>query len=227
MYRRRVLRIIVLIGFGIIFSLVFLEVVLTQQSKEYKTMWANISQSVEKLRVKFKLQPDALAVIVDPSKQELYLIRGQTILKTYPISTGKAGLGCQAGSYKTPIGTHKIQEKYGDGAKMGTIFKARKNTDQLAKIYTNRIKIKKDYITTRIMWLEGQENHLNKGANVDSHARYIYIHGTAEEGLIGQPASQGCIRMRNKQVIELFDYVPSGTLIEIQNKEFVKAKTKH
>jgi hypothetical protein len=87
--------------------------------------------------------------------------------------------------------------------------------------------ILEDDVTTRIMWLDGQENKVNKNGNIDSHKRYIYIHGTPEEGLIGEPASHGCIRMKNADVIELFDAVPSGTLVEIQNKAFLKTKVKN
>ena len=120
------------------------------------------------------------------------------------------------GSNKTPLGVHRISEKIGDNAPTGTIFRARKNTKRIAKILTKRDeKSKYDNITTRIMWLSGMEKGINQGGKVDSHSRYIYIHGTDEEGRLGKPASHGCIRMSNKSVIDLFDQVPVGTIVDI------------
>ncbi|MFQ6092176.1 MAG: L,D-transpeptidase family protein, partial [bacterium] len=102
------------------------------------------------------------------------------------------------------------------GAKIGAIFKSGLNTGEIAKIYTDSTDVQEDLITSRIMWLEGLEAGINKGRDIDSYDRRIYIHGTPEEGLIGVPVSHGCIRMRNKDVIELFDLVSKGTLVEIQ-----------
>jgi len=82
---------------------------------------------------------------------------------------------------------------------------------KIAEILTDKTNAKKDYVTSRIMWLQGEEPGINKGRNMDSYNRYIYIHGTPEEGFIGQPASHGCIRMKNKDVIELFELVEEGT----------------
>ena len=118
------------------------------------------------------------------------------------------------------MGTHRIKEKFGNGAKKGSIFKSRVDTKKLSKIYTDKTDSKIDYVTTRILWLDGQENKINRGNKVDSHDRCIYIHGTPEEGFIGKPASHGCIRMKNTDVIALFDSVSLNTLVEIQNKEF-------
>jgi len=226
MSRRQFLKTLGTIGAGIVINSTIPESLFAQELKEYEEIWADIKESVEKLKANFNLQQNEFAIIIDPSKQKLYLIKGEEILKSYSVSTGKAGIGSEYGSRKTPIGTHRIKEKFGDGAKPGTIFKARGNTGQVADIHTDKIDIKEDYVTTRIMWLNGQENKINKGGNVDSHNRYIYIHGTPEEGLIGEPASHGCIRMKNNDVIELFDFVPLGTLIEIQNKEFIKKEKK-
>ena len=90
------------------------------------------------------------------------------------------------------------------------------NTRRIAEIYIDSTDLEEDPITTRIMWLEGLEAGINRGKGIDSYKRHIYIHGTPEGGLIGQPASHGCIRMRNKDVIELFDLVSKDTLVEIQ-----------
>jgi len=227
MRRREFLNKIIAFCAGIVIELAIAQHLFAQESKNNENAWANIEESVEKLKTKFNLQPNEPAVIIDPSKQKLYLIKNKEILKSYSVSTAKAGMGSESGSSKTPIGAHRIKEKFGNGAKIGTIFKTRSNSGRLAKIYTDKTDILEDEVTTRIMWLDGQENKVNKNGNIDSHKRYIYIHGTPEEGLIGEPASHGCIRMKNADVIELFDAVPSGTLVEIQNKAFLKTKVKN
>jgi lipoprotein-anchoring transpeptidase ErfK/SrfK len=215
MRRREFLNKIIAFCAGIVIEFAIAQHLFAQESKNNEDVWANIEESVEKLKTKFNLQPNEPAVIIDPSKQKLYLIKNKEILKSYSVSTAKAGMGSESGSGKTPIGSHRIKEKFGDRAKLGTIFKARSNSGRLAKIYTDKTDILEDEVTTRIMWLDGQENKVNKNGNIDSHKRYIYIHGTPEEGLIGEPASHGCIRMKNADVIELFDAVPSGTLTNV------------
>ncbi|KAG1663415.1 Amidophosphoribosyltransferase [Nymphon striatum] len=126
----------------------------------------------------------------------------------------KAGLGNLSGSFKTPLGVHKIEEKIGKGAKPGTIFKARLNTHAIAPILFNPDETSNaDNITSRILWLKGLEHGVNLGNDVDTYKRYIYIHGTDEEGRLGTPVSHGCIRMANSEVIELFDEVEVGTIV--------------
>lgn len=180
----------------------------------------DITESVQKLTSQFGLQPEENAIVVNPEKQELYVVQNNKIIKIYPVSTSKNGVGTQKGSERTPWGTHRIKEKIGDGAPEGSVFVAREQTDRVIDIIKNPIDTSEDVVTTRIMWLQGEELNINKGEGVDSHSRYIYIHGTQEEGLIGSPASHGCIRMKNKDVVELFDSVPSGTLVEIQAREY-------
>ncbi len=172
----------------------------------------NRKKILQKLQVKFNLKSDQFAIIVSISKQKLYLIKDEKIIKTYPVSTSKYGVGSKPGSNKTPLGTHYIASKHGEGAKIGTIFKARKNTKKIAKIYIDKTDVPEDFVTTRIMWLKGLES----GINLETLKRYVYIHGTPEEGLIGTPASHGCVRMKNKEVIELFELVSVDTLVEIQ-----------
>lgn len=155
-------------------------------------------------------------IIVKIGEQRLYLLKGDTVIKEYPISTSKYGIGSKEGSYKTPIGLHKISRKIGGGAQIGTIFIGGKNMGRIASIYRDKRRSVKDLVLTRILWLEGLEPGVNKGLGVDSFKRRIYIHGTQEEGYIGQPASMGCIRMKNRDVVELFDMVNEGTLVEIQ-----------
>ncbi len=155
-------------------------------------------------------------IYISVKHQRLYLVNRQQVLKEYVISTAKNGTGNQQGSMKTPLGLHTIKHKIGAGATKNTIFISRKNTGKLAKIYTRPDEnAPADYVTTRIMWLKGLEPGKNKGRGIDSYRRYIYIHGTAEEGKLGSPASHGCIRMSNNDVLELFDLVKEGTPVLI------------
>ena len=115
----------------------------------------------------------------------------------------------------TPHGLHYIKEKHGsktpqNGRMIGRVFYG-----QIAKIHTDTTSSKTDDITSRILWLSGMEKDINKGGNVDSYNRYIYIHGTSEEGKIGTPASHGCIRMLNNDIIELYEKIKIGTKVLI------------
>lgn len=154
-------------------------------------------------------------LFISISYQKLYHIQNEKIIYTYVISSSKYGTGNKIGSNKTPIGLHKIKEKHGtktpvNGRMIGRIF----NGD-IATIYSDRTKSKSDDITSRILWLTGLEIGKNKGGNIDSYKRYIYIHGTSEEGLLGTPSSNGCIRMKNKDIIDLYNRVEVGTLVLI------------
>ena len=153
---------------------------------------------------------------VDISEQRLYLIENSLIKASYPISTSKYGEGSTENSFKTPLGKHSIKEMIGEEAEINTIFTSRINTKRSATIIDQFEDTDNDYVTSRIMWLDGEEDGLNKGGNVDSFRRYIYIHGTHEEGLIGTKASHGCIRMFNYDVIELFNLVNIGTKVLIR-----------
>lgn len=155
------------------------------------------------------------AAVVKISKQMLYVFSAREFVSSYPVSTSRFGIGQHEGSYKTPIGIHCVQEKIGADAESAEIFNARIRTHTLAIIEPEEICTKEDCITSRILWLAGLEEGVNKGAGVDSYARYIYIHGTHEEGLIGRPASEGCIRMKNQDVIELFDCLVVSSLVII------------
>ena len=153
---------------------------------------------------------------VDISEQRLYLIENNLIKASYPISTSKYGEGSIENSFKTPLGEHSIKEMIGEEAEINTIFTSRINTKRSATIIDQFEDSDNDYVTSRIMWLDGEEDGFNKGGNVDSFRRYIYIHGTHEEGLIGTKASHGCIRMFNYDVIELFNLVNIGTKVLIR-----------
>ena len=158
-----------------------------------------------------------LTIEIDISKQRLFLLDNMEIVRSYPISSSKYGEGSTQNSFKTPLGNHVIKEMIGNNAIKNTIFTSRINTKRQAEIIHDEAKSDNDYVTTRIMWLDGQEEGKNKGKGVDSYQRYIYIHGTHEEGLIGQKASHGCIRMFNSDVIELFNDVKKGTKVYIKD----------
>jgi len=162
------------------------------------------------------LAQDNLSIEIDISLQRLYLVDNSTIISSYPISSSKYGEGSKQNSFKTPLGSHMIKEMIGDQVPKNTIFISRINTQREAKIIHDQENSDNDYVTTRIMWLDGLEDGKNKGKGVDSYNRYIYIHGTHEEGLIGQKASHGCIRMFNSDVIELFSVVKKGTKVYIR-----------
>ena len=154
-------------------------------------------------------------LFVSIENQKMYRIQSKNIIETFDISTSKFGIGNQMGSNKTPTGLHKINSKYGhktpvNGRMIGRVFYG-----QIAKIFSDTTTSKTDDITSRILWLEGLENGINKGDNIDSYKRYIYIHGTSEEGRIGMPSSHGCVRMKNKDVIDLFNEVAIGTFVLI------------
>jgi len=147
----------------------------------------------------------------------MYLCEAGEVIKQYPVSTALNGCGCEENSFKTPTGLHQISEKIGDGEPVGMLFKGRQATGDLIDIETSVMDTGKDQITSRILWLGGLEPGINQGDGVDSHDRYIYIHGTNEEGRIGHAVSHGCIRMKNTDVVELFDLVNEGTAVIINS----------
>lgn len=174
-----------------------------------------VADIVAALQAKYPERDAAVLVVVDVESQQLHLILDQKIQRSYPISTSRYGLGSASGSNKTPLGAHYVKRKYGKNAAPLTIFKGRQNTGKIAEIETRPQATNDDWVTTRILWLSGLEEGKNSGPGVDSYQRYIYIHGTHEEGLIGQPASHGCIRMLNADVVELFTLVPKDSLVYI------------
>ena len=154
-------------------------------------------------------------IFVSIDAQKLYLIKKNIIIKSYSISSSEYGIGNKNGSNKTPLGLHTIARKIGEKTPINGRMIARVFTGETSIIYLDGSKSKTDDITSRILWLQGEEDGINKGENIDSFKRYIYIHGTSEEGLIGQPASHGCIRLKNKDVIDLYKDVAIGTLVLI------------
>jgi len=174
-----------------------------------------IKTSLDKITVEHPEASSHSVVIISIPDQCLYLVKQQQIIQNWPISSSAFGVGCRAGSNKTPYGMHRVKYKFGTNKPVGIIFKARKSTGKTARIYKDKTNVKEDLVTTRIIWLEGLEMGLNRGDGIDSYKRYIYIHGTNEEGLIGTPASHGCIRMRNNDVIQLYKQISIGTLVDI------------
>jgi len=154
-------------------------------------------------------------IFVSIDAQKLYLIKKNIIIKSYSISSSEYGIGNKNGSNKTPLGLHTIARKIGEKTPINGRMIARVFTGETSIIYLDGSRSKTDDITSRILWLQGEEDEINKGENIDSFKRYIYIHGTSEEGLIGQPASHGCIRLKNKDVIDLYKDVAIGTLVLI------------
>lgn len=149
--------------------------------------------------------------------QKMYLIRYGHIVSDYPISTSRFGVGNKIHSQKTPTGIHWIKNKMGRRTPINGILKGGSYTGEIAEIEYEPISIEKDLVTSRVLWLEGLEWGVNHGKKVDTYDRKIYIHGTPEEGLIGQPASHGCIRMKNNDITELYDLVKKGLYVLILN----------
>ncbi len=163
---------------------------------------------------KHSIAPTQFVLIVGIAGQTVSLFEHNKFAKKFACSTSRFGIGQTEGSNCTPLGLHRIAEKIGAGEPAGTVFKSRQIIG-----HTSQPELADAKITTRILWLEGLEPGLNKGfngdVNVDSHARYIYIHGTADQKSIGRPESHGCIHLADADLIPLFDLLPTGTLVWI------------
>jgi len=149
---------------------------------------------------------EQLKIQISVRQQRLTLRSGRKTLAVYPVSTSRFGLGSKEGSFKTPTGKFRVAEKIGDGMAPGTVFKSRRPVKPTKKMLRDD-----DLVMTRILWLDGLEPR-----NANTHYRYVYIHGTNHEDEIGTPASHGCVRMKNADVIELFERVEEGTPVEIR-----------
>jgi UDP-N-acetylmuramate--L-alanine ligase len=169
-----------------------------------------LNRIYQKLR-KFLIDPEELFLIQSIEMQTLLVCQKNTVIERYDVSTSRFGNGIRENSFKTPLGIHRIKEKIGDGAPVGRIFKARKDTG----IDWDQHSIEDNLILTRILRLEGLEEGINKGMGVDSYERFIYIHGTNREDLIGTPLSHGCLALRNTDILRLFEIVKEGTLVYI------------
>ncbi|HVE52099.1 MAG TPA: L,D-transpeptidase [Ramlibacter sp.] len=152
---------------------------------------------------------------VDVAAQRLRLALPDGAVRQYAVSTAANGTGCTEGSYCTPTGAHRVRLKIGEGCAPGTVFRARRPTGEVFGPALSAQFPGRDWILTRILWLEGLERGHNRGGAVDTLRRFVYIHGTADEDRMGEPVSHGCIRMRNADVMELFDLVPPGAPVRI------------
>ena len=149
-------------------------------------------------------------------QQSLELLEGRRVIRRYPVSTAKNGPGEQNGSLCTPRGRHIVRAKIGADEPAGTVFVRRRPTGEIWTPELNARYPGRDWILTRILWLSGCEPGKNRLGKVDTMRRYIYIHGSPDTAAMGQPGSIGCIRMRNADIIELFDRVPPYTEVEIR-----------
>lgn len=149
------------------------------------------------------------------SDQTLKLLQVAQPLRTYAVSTAANGSGEQNGSFCTPRGRHHIRLKIGADCPPNTVFVGRRPTGETYTPELHAAYPERDWILTRILWLSGDEPGFNRGGTVDTLRRYIYIHGTPDSTRMGQPGSHGCIRMRNADLIELFDCVEAGTPVVI------------
>lgn len=156
-----------------------------------------------------------ITIDISISQQRLFLFDGSLLLRSYPISSSAYGEGQIENSLKTPLGKHEIQSKIGTNVRKYDFFVSRRHIPQKAKVIEAPLDTEDDYITSRILWLTGLEPGVNMGGNVDSNKRFIYIHGTHEEGLIGIKASHGCIRMFNQDVLELYEIVSPKTPVNL------------
>jgi len=148
-----------------------------------------------------------LDLIENPAEAEC--VAPTVIVESFPVSTSGFGLGSEPGSFKTPLGRFRVGEMIGHGAESGAIFKGRVPTGEIGP--DENPGEPADFVQTRILWLEGLEPH-----NANTRERYIYIHGTNHGEQIGEPSSHGCVRMRNADVIRLFDLVNVGTEVVIE-----------
>lgn len=151
-------------------------------------------------------------------RQELYHIKDGKVIRKYDVSTAARGAGNAYGSNKTPTGLHTIESRIGESVPVGGVFREKSYTGKTVAINHSASPSGNDDIITRILTLQGEENGINQGPrDVDSFKRRIYIHGTPEEGLIGTPASHGCIRMKSRDVIDLFNTSFVGMKVVILN----------
>lgn len=135
----------------------------------------------------------------------------------FPVSTAANGVGCEKDSGCTPLGTHIIRAKIGDGAPVNAVFVGRRQTGEICTPELMAEFPGRDWILTRILWLSGKEIGINRLGNVDTMQRYIYIHGTSDSTDMTTAGSHGCVRMRNDDLITLFDMVSVGTIVQIHN----------
>ena len=158
-------------------------------------------------------------LVINIAQQTLTLYQHNKKMAQYAVSTAKNGIGSQQDSGCTPLGKHFIAKKIGASEPINTVFIGRVPTGEIYEAKLGMLHPERDWILSRILWLGGVEEGLNKGSNseggCDTYQRYIYIHGTPDSEPMGEPLSHGCIRMRNEDIIKLFDQVEAGTSVVI------------
>jgi lipoprotein-anchoring transpeptidase ErfK/SrfK len=158
-----------------------------------------------------------MKIEIDIKRQELVLRDGKgKALKTYSVSTAKKGAGEKNGSFCTPRGRHIVRAKIGAGQPANTVFVRRRPTGEIWSAELHARYPGRDWMLTRILWLSGCEPGKNRLGEVDTMRRYIYLHGSPDAAEMGKPGSIGCVRMRNRDIVELFDLVPPYTPVEIR-----------
>ena len=157
-----------------------------------------------------------MKIDISMPQQTLVLSDGGRVLKRYSVSTAKKGAGELSGSLCTPRGKHIVRAKIGAGLPLNAVFVRRRPTGEVWSRELHEQYPGRDWILTRILWLSGCEPGRNRLGEVDTMRRYIYIHGTPDSAEMGKPGSIGCIRMRNRDIVELFDLIAPYTPVEIQ-----------
>jgi len=155
-------------------------------------------------------------ILIDLAAQTLVLLEGDQVRRRYQVSTARNGPGERQDSGCTPRGLHRIRIRIGADCPEGTVFVGRRPTGEIYHLELAKEYPERDWILTRILWLTGLDSGRNRGGGVDTLRRYIYIHGCPDTEPMGVLCSHGCIRMRNRDLSELFDLVPTGTLVEIR-----------
>ena len=172
--------------------------------------WQRVSEACAPLGIK----PTERVLLVQIASQTLQLMRNGEVVKTYAVSTSARPPSNRRGSLGTPRGLHTIAERIGAGQPPGMVFRGRVPTGRHFSELSDE-ENRGNLVTTRILWLRGLEPGVNQGGDVDSHERYIYLHGTNHEECIGTPISGGCVLLRSLDLIELFEVVRAGDLVLI------------
>lgn len=159
---------------------------------------------------------EPVQVQVSVRDQQLRVIQGDKTLATFAIATARNGVGERNGSQQTPRGWHQIRAKIGQGEPVNTVFVGRRPTGEIYNPALREQYPERDWILTRILWLSGLEPGINRLGAVDTMRRYVYIHGCPDEDKMGIPSSHGCIKMHNNDILSLFDMLPAGTRVRIE-----------
>lgn len=161
------------------------------------------------------MKTDTATIRILLGRQQLRLVRPEGSVRCWPVSTASNGAGEREGSLRTPRGRHVIRAKIGASCPLGAVFVGRRFSGELYTTELSRQYPQRDWILTRILWLSGCEPGFNRLGQVDTMRRYIYIHGTPDDQPMGRAASHGCIRMRQADLLELFDAVDVGCRVDI------------